>query len=211
MRVRRLAKIGWRKVASAWIVVALGSTAQSGQATPPIDVTVCVTGAHSIPSSIYRAAKNTARAIFARIGIHIIILDCAAATSAATSPVVIRMRIVRAPMANSSTTALASALPFAKEDKTMTVSWDRIHRIAGGSSLEPHLLAYVIAHEIGHALQETDWHAQAGVMKASWNDRDCAAMQKGLLGFTSADIYMIREGLKAMKARRRVQSDASAR
>jgi hypothetical protein len=208
MRAQRLAGIGWRKLGTVWFGVVLsGAAAQGRQPQPAAEVTVYVTGARSVPSSKYNAAKETVDGIFARVGIRMVWLDRPRpAARAAAGPVVIEMQIVGQPVGNCSPTALAHTAPFAAGAKTITVSWDRVRLFAGGPSLEPHLLAYVMAHEIAHALEVSDWHAQSGVMKASWNEQDYTAMEKGLLKFTPADVYMIREGLKSMRAQTGVQA-----
>ena len=198
MTPRRLNWIG-RVVVSGLFLS--GLNVQGRQATPPIDVTVYVTGAGSVPSLKYLTAKEIAGAIFARIGIRIVWRERAPDTASAN--LAIHIRIVRQLPAYCSDHALASALPFARGVTVVTVSWDRVHLVAGGSRLEPHLLAYVMAHELGHILQGTDGHAQTGVMQASWDEYDYIAMEKGLLQFTAADVNLIRRGALRPELRER--------
>jgi hypothetical protein len=63
------------------------------------------------------------------------------------------------------------------------------------------VLAHVLAHEIGHVLQCTNWHARSGVMKAHWTNLDYDAMERKPLEFTSIDVDLIRQGLKRLKSR----------
>jgi hypothetical protein len=93
----------------------------------------------------------------------------------------IHIRNVREPTAKSSANGFGQRFAVRQrvEDRDGLVG---SHSLIG-RRWEPHLPAYAMAHEIGHGLQATDWHAEAGVMKA---ERDYAAMEKGRLGFTSA-------------------------
>jgi hypothetical protein len=82
--------------------------------------------------------------------------------------------------------ALAYALPFATGPGT------RIHifrdRITNPSWLRlDTMIAYVMAHEIGHVLQRQDSHAETGVMKAQWDIADYIAMGRGRLSFSEED------------------------
>ena len=60
---------------------------------------------------------------------------------------------------------------------------------------EQAILAHVLAHELGHILQGTDWHAETGVMQANWRAADYETMQRGPLAFTAEDIRLIGRGL----------------
>jgi hypothetical protein len=46
------------------------------------------------------------------------------------------------------------------------------------------LLAYVIAHEIGHILLRTSGHSSIGIMRSDWNAKDLQRAAHGLLLFT---------------------------
>jgi hypothetical protein len=49
----------------------------------------------------------------------------------------------------------------------------------------------VLAHEIVHMLQGVNVHSASGVMKARWDNRDYADMQRGGLKLTKDDIELI--------------------
>ena len=89
--------------------------------------------------------------------------------------------------------ALGYAQPF--QDAYAHVFCDRIHR-AVRADQEPYLLGHVLAHEITHVLQGTNFHAVSGVMKAVWDFRDCGRMTLQPLKFTATDIILIRQGLE---------------
>ena len=87
--------------------------------------------------------------------------------------------------------AMAYALPF--EGAQIRVFVDRIEK--NSPSLVPHLLGYVIAHEITHIIQGTDHHSDHGVMKAHWDGRDLNQMQWDQLSFAREDVDLILMGL----------------
>ena len=55
-------------------------------------------------------------------------------------------------------------------------------------------MGHVLAHEITHVLQGTNFHALSGVMKAVWDFRECHRMTVLPLRFTATDILLIRQG-----------------
>jgi len=89
--------------------------------------------------------------------------------------------------------ALGYAQPFG--DAYVRVFCDRIQKaVAPGS--EPYLLGHVLAHEITHVLEGTNFHAVSGVMKAVWDFGECRRMAVHSLMFTATDIVLIRRGLE---------------
>ena len=87
--------------------------------------------------------------------------------------------------------AMGYALPF--EGTHIRVFADRIEKST--PSLVPHLLGYVIAHEITHIIEGTDRHSDHGVMKAHWDKRDLYQMQFDQLPFAQEDVDLIFLGL----------------
>ena len=57
-------------------------------------------------------------------------------------------------------------------------------------------MGHVLAHEITHVLQGTNFHAVSGVMKAVWESGECRRMTVHPLMFTATDILLIRHGLE---------------
>jgi hypothetical protein len=79
------------------------------------------------------------------------------------------------------------------------VFYDRVENYA--PAMRPHLLAYVLAHEITHVLQGITRHSESGIMKAHWDDRDLRKMiSKGLV-FTPYDVLLIHRGVAAPLSR----------
>ena len=86
--------------------------------------------------------------------------------------------------------ALGYAHPFSTQ---VEVFVDRIEE--NTPSVVPHLLGYVIAHEITHIIEGTDRHSDRGVMKAHWDGRDLSQMQWDRLRFAQEDVDLIFLGI----------------
>jgi hypothetical protein len=63
------------------------------------------------------------------------------------------------------------------------------------------VLAYVMAHEIGHQLLSIDSHSDAGIMRAVWTRGDVAAASKHLMKFSGEQAAGIREMLTGTTAK----------
>lgn len=64
---------------------------------------------------------------------------------------------------------------------------DRTNEVAQSLGLDLHvMLGHTIAHEIGHLLLGTNSHANEGVMRPTWGDREVRLANTGQLGFTEA-------------------------
>ena len=89
--------------------------------------------------------------------------------------------------------ALAYALTF--ERTHIVLLYDRVLN-AASPAVTPYLLGHVLAHEIVHMLQGIEQHSAGGVMKARWDNRDYADMQRGGLKLTKDDIELIDHGME---------------
>ena len=89
--------------------------------------------------------------------------------------------------------ALGYAQPFG--DAYVRVFCDRIQKSVAPER-EPYLMGHVLAHEITHVLEKTNFHAVSGVMKAVWDFAECRQMTVHPLPFTATDILLIRQGLE---------------
>jgi hypothetical protein len=89
--------------------------------------------------------------------------------------------------------ALSYAQPFG--DAYVRVFCDRIQQSVAPER-EPYLMGHVLAHEITHVLEGTNFHAVSGVMKAVWDFRECRRMAVQSLMFTATDILLIHQGLE---------------
>src|SRR5262249_35029017 len=94
--------------------------------------------------------------------------------------------------------ALGYALAF--EGIRGEVFLDRIRNFVQ-PDLVPSLFAHTLAHEITHLLEGSDTHAESGLMKRHWSDRDYDAMRRGFLDFSVADVQALRNGLDSRSTR----------
>ena len=80
------------------------------------------------------------------------------------------------------------------------VLYDRVQSLVTPAH-EPHLLAYILAHELAHILESTGRHSATGIMKAQWTPEDYADIASGKLTFTSEDIELVHGGAIVRQAR----------
>lgn len=71
------------------------------------------------------------------------------------------------------------------------IFYDRVTNFHDRSRM-PEFLGHVLAHEIAHLLQGVARHSSEGVMKARWDENDCAEMVRKPLPFAAEDVDLIR-------------------
>ena len=151
-------------------------------------VFACLKSETYVMGGVLLSAKQAASQIFDAIGVQLR-WSC---QDPARNAIVIRLA-AHAPRDFRKGT-LAYALPFAREGVRITAFYDRLEPI-----LEDHLsfagsvLGHVLAHEIAHVLKRVDSHAETGLMRARWSERDFESMRFHSLGFTPEDARFIRE------------------
>jgi hypothetical protein len=94
---------------------------------------------------------------------------------------------------------LAYSLSF--EGTHIGIFYDRVRTAATPAGF-PYLLGHVMAHEITHMVQGTDYHAQQGLMKGRWNGSDFPEMTRKPLPFSELDVQLINKGLDARESGR---------
>lgn len=162
----------------------------------PTDVIVYMGNANSPPASVEFAARATVTWMYARIGVRLAWRDGEAPGSDdCGSPATVQVAFGAGAPPDASADALAYAFPFGSGSGGITVLYTRIAAAGGSSSRAQAILAHVLAHEIGHILQRTNYHAHTGVMKAHWNGQDYDSMGRKPLEFTSLDADLIAQGL----------------
>ena len=150
------------------------------------DVRIEVKGEDRVPPAMMWRARTTVSWLYERAGIRV--------AWGPGSGQVIRVQFTRGTPADSRPGALAYAMPFAEGPDTIVVMVDRVEVAVTQPQVTP-LLAYVLAHEIGHMLQACDRHSETGIMKAQWVEEDYGLMRKFQLGFTPEDVGLMRSGL----------------
>ena len=191
------------------VVVAVGLAvlapigAQAGPAS--LTLVVKVYNAVGMGAPEMARAREMTRSIFGRAGIDAVWRDCEAIVRADSSsticahpraPEEVVVRIVAKP-AGSAT--VADVLGFSNvagpETATSlaTVLADRVELAAVRTQSESgKLLGRVIAHEVGHLLLATNWHANAGLMRAAWRDDEISRDRPADWVFSGAEARQLR-------------------
>jgi hypothetical protein len=174
--------------AAAVMVAATGAWASDGAPASQRVVMACLNpGANA--SMMYRGQATAAR-ILKQAGIRLAWRGDESACAGGRGLVV---TVSRATPVDQHPGALAYALTF--ERTHIVLLYDRVLN-AASPAVTPYLLGHVLAHEIVHMLQGIEQHSAGGVMKARWDNRDYADMQRGGLKLTKDDIELIDHGME---------------
>ena len=74
-----------------------------------------------------------------------------------------------------------------------TIFYDRVKDQAeDGMASVSQILAYTMAHELGHLLLRTAAHTSVGVMRSSWTAQDLRCADRGSLAFTTRQGELMR-------------------
>ena len=95
---------------------------------------------------------------------------------------------------------LALSLPFARRGVQVTIYVDRIVRVVrenAGPTFSC-VLAYAIAHEVGHVLLHSEAHEPTGLMKGSWSKSDWQRAALSVISFSREDRRRIAEWRQRM-------------
>jgi hypothetical protein len=80
--------------------------------------------------------------------------------------------------------ALGFAVPFGRFGVQVELFWDRIKSEAQLTGVDPHLvLAFALAHEVGHVLLRSSLHSRAGIMQGRWDSEAWRLVSFSLLAF----------------------------
>jgi len=170
----------------------------------PMNVSVCPMGRAS--ARAVAGAEAEAAALFRGIDVDIVWKNCEEAPigqeAADRHWFTVRLRdddpAVRSEVA--STDMLGEAFFSDSGGYVADVYFGEIRTLASSKTIDPiSLLAYVMAHELGHLLLGPD-HSPNGIMRASWDNRDLDAIRMGLLQFGRAEIARIHKVLQTVAA-----------
>jgi len=165
----------------------------SPAATSAAEVRVCLERiAQASTSTTYMAQSETSR-LLARAAVRVEWIhgsDC-------QSSAVIHVHLTIQTPDNLLRGALAYCQPTTRDE--IRVLYDRVQAMVSPAH-EPHLLAYVLAHEIVHILEGTGRHSATGIMKAQWTPEDYSDIASGKLTFASEDVELVRGGMIVRQA-----------
>lgn len=153
-------------------------------AESPVTLTVRLYNTSGIPAPELVAARRAAESILRDIGLDVAFRHCGRPVSPedpidpcddSLKPSEVVVRAIDAPAFSTTlhpdAYGLAYVVPETNRGWLATVFSDRIDRAAARAGVEPGtLLGRVVAHEVGHLLLGSGYHAEAGVMRADWPD-----------------------------------------
>ena len=176
--------------------------APSPPATPAPEVLVCLERIAQASTTTTYFAQSEASKLLARAAVHVEWIHGSACQSSAA----IQVHLTIQTPDNLLPGALAFCQPTARDD--IRVLYDRVQAMVSPAH-EPHLLAYVLAHEIGHILEGTARHSGTGIMKAQWTPEDYSNIASGKLTFASEDIELVHGGVIVRQAHIEAPMDKS--
>jgi hypothetical protein len=151
-------------------------------------VNVCLQGTKDLRPAVLHTAKLTAENIFDDIGVSLHWTHCVPDPREA-----IEVKLSWNTPRTLSPGVLAYAFPYGSRGGQIRVFADRVQRQA--PLFEGALLGHVLAHEIGHVLEQIVRHSSEGLMKGRWTRRDHDEMTLRLLKFAPHDVQLIQMGL----------------
>jgi hypothetical protein len=157
-------------------------------------VTIYIDYDASVPSKeVFWATSQTSR-MFSKIGTPVQFSSSRKAQKFGQSGLELDMYVGMQVPKGVHSNALGISHPF-RQDGHIEVFYSQIENYKP-EFYRSMVLAYIIAHEIAHALEGIVRHAPTGVMKAEWNSEDFEEIRVGTLEFDTADVELIRAGIK---------------
>ncbi len=175
-------------------VLGAANTATAAWRTSAPEVLVCLDRIAQASTSTTYLAQSEASKLLARAAVQLAWVHGSRCQSGAA----IQVHLTVQTPDNLMPGALAICQPAARHD--IRVFYDRVQSIVSPAH-EPHLLAYVLVHEIVHILEGEARHSPTGIMKAQWTPEDYAAIAAGKLTFAPEDIELVRNGMIDRQAR----------
>lgn len=169
------------------VVLGLAGRAEAG-GRPSIAV-VAYNQVGVAADTLARAKTETAR-IYSGAGVEVIWMDPAAVEKAGTFAIrLLIRRAVRVPESVmgsvSGDTHETGGLASVFYDRVLRSAHERRQDVAG-------VLAYAMAHEMGHLLLPFPAHSASGIMRSAWDGDDLRHIANGSMGFTAVQANAIR-------------------
>ena len=191
------------------MVAATSSAAKDapGEVEPRFQITVRVYNYAGVTSGTLLKAEEEGARIFRKAGVEATWIDCAASHSPeeqvppcqiSLGAIAVNLKILPPSMAarvESSREELGFALVSARAGSASD-AWVFYQRVedaaASGVASASQILAYAMAHEIGHLLLGPDHHSPEGVMCARWNRKTLEDLGQGQMLFSRDQARLIR-------------------
>lgn len=170
-----------------------GGQARADEVPRPM-IAVVVHDYTSIPDPMLQRAKDDVSLILRQGGIDVLWTGTAREETLAAFTIQILVRKKAAPASSGAAAAAmgASLGDSHAVDGTAMLFRDRIASVARNSRQDvARLLAYAMAHEIGHLLLPYPAHAKAGIMRAGWDGDDLRHIDHRTLEFSAAEVALL--------------------
>ena len=169
------------------------ATATPAVQVAPLALTIRFYNTSGIPNENLRAARLATESILRDTGLEVVIRHCGRSVAPGEPvdacdeplrPSELVVRIIDAPAFNTTlhpdAYGLAYVVPDTNRGWLATVFSDRIGGAATRLGVDTGtLLGLVAAHEVGHLLLGTAYHAEGGLMRADWSDALLARESQG--------------------------------
>jgi hypothetical protein len=168
-------------------MLAAGVTGQAAASPPSIAV-----GAYNqagVAADTLARAKSEVTRIYGDVGVDVIWMD----PEAVAPPGAFAMQVrIRARAVNTSRAVMGAVLGDAETGWLAFVYYDCVLRSAHEREQDvARLLAYAMAHEMGHLLLPRPAHSPSGIMRSGWNGDDLRHIASGSLHFTAVQANAI--------------------
>jgi hypothetical protein len=184
-----------------------GLRSAEGAEVPSAAIIVELSDLAGIPTETLTQARRQVSLIYRDIGVEVLWTD--APVNDAHDRFIVHLLIrTKPPRPRMMGNALGDSRGTAG---TAFVYRDRVLDVARGRRMDfATVLAYGMAHEIGHLLLPAPSHAISGIMNADWNGHDFRDMAAGALHFTPGQASAIRSRAGASASAAPASSDPAA-
>ena len=170
-------------------------------------ITVRVYNYAGVASGTLLRAEEEGTRIFRKAGVEVVWLECSVSPSpegqatpcqTPLGAITVNLKILPPSMAarfESSREEMGFALVLTRNGSATDawVFYQRVEDAAGSQIASPsQILAYAMAHEIGHLLLGPDHHSREGIMCARWNQKSLEDVSQGQMLFTRDQAQLIR-------------------
>ncbi len=114
---------------------------------------------------------------------------------------IVRLQILSHSPASWAAQALGFSLPCARHGLQVTIYADRVAGVSeSGRPTFGRVLAYVMAHELGHLLLHSGRHEDTGLMKGIWSKSDWQRAATSIISFSPSEARQIARFLQETKS-----------
>jgi hypothetical protein len=187
-------------MATRWIPIVAGLTLTVGlcrqAAASPPSVAVVAFNQTGTAADTLAHAKTEVTRIFGEVGVGVTWMDPSAVEPAGAFAIQL---LIRKRAVNEQGSVMGTALGDTHETGgSALVYYDRVLQSAHQNEQDvASLLAYAMAHEMGHLLLPHPGHSPSGIMRPGWDGDDLRHIAGGSLQFTAVQARAIRAKLSA--------------